>query len=120
MLEAYVHGRFELVTSEPLLAEVRQVLNRPRFARRYQIDPSDVEEFIALLRMRSEIVVPPGSLRLCRDPDDDIVIETALVGRADVVVTRDDDLKGSPEVVSFLAELGVPVRTVRRFLAEFT
>lgn len=68
--------------------------------------------------MRAALVFPPGNLRLCRDPDDDIVIETAVIGRADVVVTRDDDLKGAAEVIAFLGELGIPVRTVRHFLAE--
>jgi predicted nucleic acid-binding protein len=82
------------------------------------IKPSDVDELVTLLRMQAEIVVPPGLLRLCRDPDDDIVIETAVIGRADLVVTRDDDLKRAPEVVAFLEQLNIPVRTVRRFLAE--
>jgi predicted nucleic acid-binding protein len=68
--------------------------------------------------MRAEIVVPPGLIRLCRDPDDDVVIETAVFGRADLVVTRDDDLKGASEVVAFLREMSIPVRTVRQFLAE--
>ena len=67
---------------------------------------------------RSVLVFPPGQLRLCRDPDDDVVIETAVVVGADVVVTRDDDLKGAPEVVAFLGEFGIPVRSVRQFLAE--
>jgi predicted nucleic acid-binding protein len=68
--------------------------------------------------MRAEFVVPPGILQLCRDPDDDIAIETAVVGRADLVVYRDDDLKRAPEVVAFLAELNIPVRTLRQFLSE--
>ncbi len=93
-----------------------RVLSRPRLARRYQIDPADVEELVDLLRMRAVLVFPPGHLRLCRDPDDDVVIETAVIGGADVVVTRDDDLKGAPEVISFLAEFGIPVRSVRQFL----
>jgi len=118
VLDAFAAGRFELVTCEPLLTELRLVLNRPRLARRYQIHPSDVDELIALLRMRAEIVVPPGVLRLCRDPDDDIEIETAVTGLANLVVTRDDDLKRAPEVVAFLGEMHIPVCTVRRFLTD--
>jgi putative PIN family toxin of toxin-antitoxin system len=118
VLNAFADGKFELVASEPLLVELRRVLSRPRLVRRYQINPSDVDELVALLSMRAEIVVPPGILQLCRDPDDDIVIETAVVGRAGYVVTRDDDLKRAPEVVAFLEEMNIPVRTVRRFLSE--
>jgi putative PIN family toxin of toxin-antitoxin system len=118
VLDAFARGRFVLVTSEPPLAEVRRVLSRPRRARRYRIDDADIDELVALLRMRAVIVAPPGNLRLCRDPDDDIVIETALVGRAGFVVTRDDDLRGAPEVVAYLEDLGIPVHSVRRVLAE--
>ena len=118
VLDAFTSGRFVLVTSEPLLDEVRRVLGRPRLVRRYQIDPAEVEELVGLLRMRAVLVFPPGHLRLCRDPDDDVVIETAVIGGADAVVTRDDDLKGASEVVSFLSELGIPVYSVRQFLAE--
>jgi hypothetical protein len=56
---AFAQGQFELVTGEPLLVELRNVLTRPRLARRYQIDPGDGEELVALLRGGSEIVVPP-------------------------------------------------------------
>jgi predicted nucleic acid-binding protein len=45
------------------------------------------------------------------------VIETALRGDADVVVTRDDDLKAASEVMSFPAAENIPVLTVRHFLA---
>jgi len=48
---------------------------------------------LSLLRERSE-VVKPASLdkRICRDPDDDLVLATALASRADFIVTGDDDL----------------------------
>lgn len=45
-----------------------------------------------------------------------MVIETAINGGADVLVSRDDDLKGAPEVATPLAEHGVRVLTVQRFL----
>ena len=111
-------GRFSLVSSDPLLAEVATVLARPRFARRYGITPADVAALVALLRERAEVVPVSGSLHLCRDPDDDTVIETALNGHADALVTRDDDLKGASEIAAALAERGVAVLTVRRFLAD--
>ena len=56
ILDTYTYSRFDLVTSEPLLSELRQVLSRPRLVRRFRIDPSDVNELIALLRMRAAIV----------------------------------------------------------------
>ncbi len=107
---------FTLVTSEPLLAELGEVLSRPRFASRYGVTPDDIAELVALLRERAEVVPVTGTVHLCRDPDDDVVIETALAGRADALVTRDDDLKAVAELESILRDRGVVVLTVRRFL----
>jgi predicted nucleic acid-binding protein len=45
-----------------------------------------------------------------------MVIETAVRGRADMLVTRDDDLKGSSEVMEYLDAVGVAVVSVQRFL----
>ncbi len=109
--------QFTLVTSEPLLAEVALVLARPRFAHRYGVTPADIADLVALLRERAEVVPVTGAVHLCRDPDDDVVIETALNGRADAVVSRDDDLKAASDVAAILSERGIAVLTVRRFLA---
>lgn len=109
--------QFTLVTSEPLLTEVALVLARPRFAQRYGVTPADIADLVALLRERAEVVPVTGAVHLCRDPDDDVVIETALNGRADAVVSRDDDLKAASDVAAILSERGIAVLTVRRFLA---
>lgn len=66
---------------------------------------------------QSEFISITGDLRLCRDPDDDMVLETAVTGRARYVMTRDDDLKADSELAARLAEHGIEVLTVRRFLA---
>jgi putative PIN family toxin of toxin-antitoxin system len=108
--------RFTLILSEPLLGELAEVLARPRFARRYGITQADISDLVGLLAERAEIIVVEGLVRLCRDPDDNVVIETALTGQADVLVTRDDDLKGESELVRTLHKRGVAVLTVRRFL----
>jgi hypothetical protein len=39
----------------PLLAEIREVLSRPRFAKRYRVEASDIDELTELLRERAEI-----------------------------------------------------------------
>jgi len=33
-----------------------------------------------------------GVVKICRDPDDDKLLETAVLGRADCIVTGDQDL----------------------------
>ena len=93
------------------------VLRRPRIAARYGITEADSADLLTLLRDRAALAPVAGEVRLCRDPHDDVLIETALSGRAQVCVSRDDDLKGDSELVRELAARGIGVLTVRRFLA---
>ncbi len=116
VLTAYLNGRFELITSEYLLSEANDVLGRPHFARKYGITRAAIDRLIALLRNGSEIVPVVGAIRICRDPKDDAVIETAINGRADVLVSRDDDLKRDPALIARLAAESIAVVSVRRFL----
>ena len=57
-----------------------------------------------------------GELQLCRDPDDDLILETAVLGRARYAVSRDDDLKGDRDLVANMIPMGVEVLTVQHFL----
>jgi putative PIN family toxin of toxin-antitoxin system len=76
-----------VITSEPLLAELRSTLRA-----KFKIAPDELR-LLSLLRERAEVVIPASlDKRICRDPDDDIVVATALAGRADLIVTGDDDL----------------------------
>jgi putative PIN family toxin of toxin-antitoxin system len=116
VLRALREGQFILVTCEPLLDELADVLRRPRLARRFAITPDQIAELILQLRERGEVVTPAGIVDVCRDPEDNVVIETAVLGSASVLVTRDDDLKGATEIAAFLEPSGVAVLSVRRCL----
>lgn len=88
VLAAFREGRFTLITSEPMLDEVGEVLLRPRIAGRYGIQAGDVDALVGLMRERAVVVPLAGEVQLCRDPDDDMLIEAAIVGGADILVTR--------------------------------
>ena len=77
----------KLLTSSLLLRELRTTL-RNKFA----VDPSELP-LLSQLNEEVEIVAPARlGGRVCRDKTDDIVLATALAGKADVIVTGDDDL----------------------------
>lgn len=116
VLNALKEDRFKPILSEPLMDELLDVLSRPRLVEKYRLDPVDVAEFATLLEEKAESVEPTGKLRICRDPKDDIVIETAIEGRADYVVSRDDDLKRDLEVVGHMEARGIRVASVRQFI----
>ena len=65
----------------------------------------------------AERVTLKGNTKLCRDPDDDIIIETAIRGRAKYLVTGDKDITNDKTVLSFLSRHGVSVISLSRFLA---
>ena len=77
-----------LVTSEFILDELREHL-----ARKFKYDAQDAEEAVELLRSRMQVVTPTGlGSAVCRDPDDDAILGTAVAGKAACIVTGDADL----------------------------
>ena len=115
---AWLDNRFQVVVSLPLLDELSDVLTRPRLTRKYSIQAADVEEFLQLLIRRSKIAVPAGSVHECRDPDDDLILETAVLGQAQYAVTRDDDVKRDLDLIKHLQAHGVAVLSIQQFLAK--
>lgn len=81
--------RLELVTSPELIAEFLDVVSRP--AKQSLFDPMDAAEIANLLR-RTTVVAPQTVVNACRDPNDDFLLALAQTSRADVLVTRDEDL----------------------------
>jgi putative PIN family toxin of toxin-antitoxin system len=119
VVEAFITGRFQLVSSEPMLAELADILARPRVARRLErngFTAADRAAFVALVRAKAELVPVSGEVELCRDPDDNAIIETALRGHVDVLVSRDEDMTRGWEVITPLERAGIRVLTVARFL----
>jgi putative PIN family toxin of toxin-antitoxin system len=116
VIRAFVEGRFTLVTSEPILKELGDVLARPRITARTRLTAAERETLLALIREKALLVPVAGDVKLCRDHEDDAVIETALRGEVDLVVSRDEDITRGWEVVEPLARAGIRILTVRRFL----
>lgn len=85
-------GRFRLLYSEPLLEEIADVLARPRFRDKYKVTADQISDILSLIVQEGEEVSPSASIEACRDPKDNKVLEAAFFGRADVIVTGDDDL----------------------------
>ena len=115
---ALERDEFVLVTSQPLLDELADVLARPRMVSKYGVTAADLAQLLALLLAKAEIVAVAGALQLCRDPDDDVVLETAVNGQADVLVTRDEDMSRDLDLIALLEARGIRVLTVQRFLDE--
>jgi putative PIN family toxin of toxin-antitoxin system len=117
VLAAYRAGRFTLVASRPILEELESVLNYPRLVRRFRV-PQAALDLPAYLRRRAELVEIDGSVTVCRDPHDDMFIETAVRSGADYLVSMDKDLYDVPELCEALAQIGIHVMLAHLFVNE--
>jgi len=114
--KSFEEGAFEVVISEHILEEIADVLERPRIKEKYGIAQEDIAELLVLIEERAEHVTLSGSINICRDSDDDAVIETAINGSAQYIITRDDDVKFDKKVTAFLSQYGISAVTVANFL----
>lgn len=105
-------AHYILVYSQALLDEFIEVTGRPRiWARYFRNRHGDVNAAVNLIRVRGQLVVPERRITVCRDPKDNMVLEAAVAGRADLIVSGDQDL-----LVLHPFE-GIPVVGPSRFLA---
>ena len=88
--DAFLEGLFDVVISEALLAELLETIRKPRLAKLFK--PEDARKLLELLQTDAEWVVTKTKLSVSRDPDDNVVLECAVDGQVDVIVTGDDDL----------------------------
>jgi len=112
----FENGDFAAVISEPILDEIVDVLSRPKIKDKYEITPEDIRELLTLIEERAEYVLISGDINICRDKDDNLIIETAIKGETSYLVTRDDDIKFDKKVSLFLSQHGISVLTVAKFL----
>ena len=91
VVEAWRDGRYSATTTEELLQELSDVLSRPHLRALVRIEEG-AEAFLDSFRESAEIYEPVERLRVVDDPDDDRVLEAAVAGKADYIVTGDDDL----------------------------
>jgi len=116
--DAWLAGRYKIIVSKPLLEELEDVLYRPRIQQRFGVTEAQVEELLLLITERATPVEISGELHLCRDARDDMVLETAIVGGAQYIVSRDEDITRDLELLEQLQKRGIKAVTVSRFLAE--
>jgi putative PIN family toxin of toxin-antitoxin system len=78
------------IMSAMTLAELREVLLRPKFAR--YLRPESIEPYLEKVWELALHVESASPIRACRDPRDDKFPEVAVHGEADFLVTGDADL----------------------------
>ena len=91
IVRAWREGAFELVVSPQLIAELTDVLARPKFAT--QAGEGRAEVYIVALAGDAVMIDDPSDPPpVSPDPGDDYLIALARAAHADVIVSGDSDL----------------------------
>ena len=109
--QAWRDREFQLVVSLDTLSELRRVLSYPRVMEITHLLADGQQRYLGSLRRDALFVSPTREITVSRDPDDNRILEAAIAGAADYIVTGDQDLLVLREFE------GIAIVTPTRFLA---
>lgn len=92
LLQARREKRVELFTSVAMLAELTDILGRRKFEKKIAASLLTIDQLVDGYAELAQVMRPTPTPRIVSDPDDDVVIGTALAARADLLVTGDRGL----------------------------
>lgn len=112
VLDGWRDRLFVLCVSPDIIAEIRDVLNRPRIRTKYGITASEIDQVLLLLQQG--VLAVPGTSDVAgaigHDPTDEKFLSCALDAEADLIVTGDRHL------LSLESYAGIQIVTPRAFL----
>lgn len=82
--------KIELAFSDELIAEFLDVVHRPKL-RKY-FSESDIQSVLNFFREYGQLVPVHSSLNICRDENDNFLINLAVDAEADYLISGDEDL----------------------------
>lgn len=116
LFKSWLKESFDLLISKEQLEEIKTASKKGKL-KKYYLFSDRIIEFIQNLEFAAELIKPIPEANLpvhSRDPKDDYILAVSLGGKADYLVTGDEDLlvlKTNPE----LGELKIV--SVRQFLS---
>jgi putative PIN family toxin of toxin-antitoxin system len=92
-----------------MLHELAKVLRYPRLQKFYDLSENLIYDYVSFLRRSSEIVpLNPLITAPIRDVNDVIVMQTAIIGEANILCAKDGDFFHSP-AAEYLKRMGIIV-----------
>lgn len=79
-----------ILASQATLSEIAEVMGRSKFDK--YLTPVARVEFLAAFVQETELMDAPETIHVCRDPKDDMILDLAVAGAADCIVSGDEDL----------------------------
>ncbi len=112
IVAAWQERSFIWIVSEPLLIELDRTLHSPRLRSLIKWNRGQIAEFMEEARKLARTVAPANLIDAIKDdPADNRVLEAAVEGAVDYIVSGDRDLLGLGEYAN------IPIITPARFVA---
>ena len=114
LLHLLADGYFEVICSTAMMLEYESVLKRPEHLSVFQLTPYEIDKFLDGLAALVTPITPFFLWRpMLKDPADEHVLEAAVNGQADIIVTFNlKDFK--PALTKFGIEVLNPSNTLLR------
>jgi putative PIN family toxin of toxin-antitoxin system len=100
-------GLCTIILTQALRKELQEVLEYPDF----HLPAEAVEECLSLLDQGAKWVEPTTPVRICRDPEDNMVLEAALAAFPDVLV-----VSGDKDLLTLRSFHDIPILSPREFV----
>jgi putative PIN family toxin of toxin-antitoxin system len=111
LLTQLIEQGHTLLVSNEMLTELAGVLRYPRLQALYRLTEDEIYDYILFLQQSSEIVILDRLLSVpIRDPKDISVLQTAIIGEANIICTLDSDFY-AVETRTFCAALKIEICT---------
>jgi putative PIN family toxin of toxin-antitoxin system len=115
IVKAWRAGSYQLITSAPLLLELKEVLDRPRISKRAGFSPAEARDILAAMADSAIVAEAELTIEVVEaDPDDNRVLEAAVSAGADYIVSGDQHL------LALQSYEGISIVRPRRFMAILT
>lgn len=108
-LQLWRNKKFRLVVNEPILREYIRVIGEIA----HEKDSILGNEWLRFILENALIIKHPETLKICRDPNDDMFINCAVYSKSQYIVSGDKDLLVLKEVE------GISIVKSREFLRYF-
>ena len=106
LYQAWLRNEVDLVTSVAQIAEITDVLARPKL--RKIVDPNEAAQMVSAIHLRAIVIDAMPVSKRSPDPKDDIILATAVAGQAALLVTGD-----KRHILALGTVEGIPIRTAR-------
>ena len=109
LYRAWLRGDIELVTSAAQIAEIADVISRPRLQKMLDVD--EATAVVKNISSRATILENPPAVNLSSDPGDNPILAAAITGHADLIVSGD-----KKHMLALTEVEGIPIVTAREAL----